>query len=373
LAFTVAVAVTDESNNPIPDAKILVSPDSEFEGSSDDSGQLRAWITDKRGHVLVEGLTVRPRSVGATHEQFVPSAIALNHDPSQRNLTAKIVMAKAVILQGIVTRGALPEKRVSVSVVSVSPAENGGEIHRLWSKAQTDDAGKFELRNVPSGRFSIACSTGEMSFRQPIVVTSAPVQFIEIAIPSRATDKSLARITGTVTIDGRPALVVMAHLDVESETGSYRLNAPVSYRERNPEQLFEFNDVMPGSATLRIDVVDESTLGLNRILDFEIVPGAEINQDIAFVSRAPLTVRVDGPQNAHARVEVVRTGQTQASRNCDAGEEVEIRGLEAGNYTIILLTAKQGDQQWRPIQETVVELKEDIPTRVELTIDGGAA
>ena len=278
--------VVDAGGNPVAGALILVDSSLETDPARREERAETRSGPDGTFHVS-ESLLSEPR-VYAWHPDYAPG-----WTPASREGDLRIVLSEGGAIQGIVTIGGEPWPDQMVSVF------------RTYREQRTSSGadGAYAFEKVAPGECTVFVETQGSSrmMQQTAVVEKGKVTVVDFEFEAQ-----FGVLEGTVFADGAPIgpgdvmLVTRAASEQEIATDEFE-----------EDGFYQFWDVAPGPATLRIDVPFEDGVSLSRALQVEIGSEETTVVDVAFDLGTALDVQAHVPESAKTGTIAVLRGDVE--------------------------------------------------------------
>jgi 5-hydroxyisourate hydrolase-like protein (transthyretin family) len=265
----IELTILDEFGDPAPGVAVQLMRRMYFAGAPHLAPPVGggSGVSDDRGHVRIAGLYAAEFHILALPEPFAQSTkgfaptfypgassadaslpVTLTPGRDSLGLSFRLAAAPMAILSGVVLEASgRPAPKVGVVIL---PATGTTLVPGLLMKAQTDEMGRFILRNVPSGRYA-ALAIGRSSSGRAVLTTSTTPE------PAAVIDlKPAATLRGRIRFDmaGRPN-EVPNNLTIRIQPTSilFATSGPRLYARVDDSGRFTFPDFMTEGVLYAMD------------------------------------------------------------------------------------------------------------------------
>jgi len=321
--------VTDLAEQPVSNARIFI----------DEPDRQPVAGTDSSGRFFIEGVGEGRLLLIAEHAEYEPAETWLSPQVGRVNRVT-IAMPTGGGIEGMVFHG---ENPVAAAEVRITQTPRGAS-----KSVTTEENGAFHVRGLSDGNYFVQVIAPEVvsrasvdRLRQRALVQSGQITEVYFQFPTE-----LARLSGTVTINGRPPLTGTVRGEIDSESGATSLNQGLQ-----EDGTFTMNNLMPGLATIDT-VASNGQMELKRSTEVELRAGEEtiLNLDMetgASIEGSVTNMPADGVGQVMAlrgHVEIDLTSpeavlelERQAAAAADVNSDgvFSLRGLEPGRYTLL--------------------------------------
>ena len=360
--------VVDGDDQPVQGAEVRAnSQQSQLFGMGDRNDEPQAVSGPDGAFTVADRRAGERVDLAVTHEDYQPAGVPGVLAPNPQEV--RIVLQLGARLSGTVvdpSGGPVADARVSVMVdeADFDPSGMGVRGFRFPVRASTDDTGRFELQQVPSGKIRLTAAargwrTAELSALE--VAPGAELDDLRLVLERGAT------VTGRVfAADGQPAAGAWVRVQ-EPRTGGRFTPPPRATTGGDGQYLLE--GVETGLQLISARSEDDETTaqeievatGINR-LDLRFAAASTVSGRVVDDTGAPL------PGVTVMLITDARQWSGSESRS-GAGGGFEIEGVRDGQY---LLRATR-DGYATLVRDEPVQVAGGPVTGLELVMTSGGA